>query len=237
MKASAVIVCAGYGRRLGKIDKAVLELEGKPLFYYAVKTFAGIDEIKEIVLVLRKKHLRAARVLIPHSYHNKKVFFVEGGARRQDSVCKGLAAVSSSVDNVLIHDGARPFISNRVIKNILNKLKKSEAVICGVKVPDTVKIVEKGIVKKTVERDNLYLIQTPQGFRRQLILTAYEQFGASNVTDDSSMLESLGYKVEVVKGDELNMKITYPQDIALAEAIIKRVKGQGSRGKKTLNIM
>lgn len=224
MNAAAVIVCAGYGRRLGKVDKAVLNLSGNPLFYHTVETFAGIKEIKEIVLVLRKKHINLARELLSGKYSIKKVRVVEGGERRQDSVYNGLMAVSAAVENVLIHDGARPFISRRIIKRILSKLKKSQAVICGISVPDTVKIVEKGVVKKTLKRDSLFLIQTPQGFRRKLIIKAYKQFSGKHVSDDSCVLEHIGKKVEVIDGDRFNIKITYPQDIALAQAIIEKHK-------------
>ncbi|UCD15562.1 MAG: 2-C-methyl-D-erythritol 4-phosphate cytidylyltransferase [Candidatus Omnitrophota bacterium] len=224
MNAGAVIVCAGSSRRLGNIDKPVFKLGDNPLFYHSFKAFAGIKEIKEIVLVLREKHLKQAKELIPPRYRNKRVLFVCGGRQRCHSVYNGLVSLGKKTEYVLIHDGARPFVSRKLIRRILGELVKHPAVICGIEVGDTVKKVEAGFVSRTLERSRLFSIQTPQAFKKDLILGAYKKLRGGKVFDDSQVLEMRGEKIKVIAGDRFNIKITYPQDIVLAKAIYRRGK-------------
>jgi len=214
-KVGAVIVCAGKGKRLKGIDKAILFLKGKPLFFHVVKLFLGLKEIKEIVLVIRKNHFSLAKRIIK----NKKVKLAKGGTRRRDSVYNGLTSLSKDISHVLIHDGARPFLSKEVVKNILKELKKYPAVICGIAAKDTLKRVNKGLVKETLSRDDVYYIQTPQGFRKDDILKAYRKV-KQDVTDDAQLFERMGKKVKIVEGSSLNIKITYPEDVVLAKKFI-----------------
>ncbi len=228
----AVIVSAGSGKRLAMGDKAVLNLAGKPLFYRALEAFCGVKAIKEIVLVLRKDNFPLAKKFISsNGCKGKRIILVEGGAKRADSVFKGLSALSEEIDNVLIHDGARPFVSKKLIFNILKELKKYPAVTCGLKCPDTLKLVKQGVIKKTLDRDSVYLIQTPQAFRKKLILKAYKRLkerkpvpAAARFTDDAQILEALGKPVRVVAGDILNFKVTYPEDLGLARKLSKTRK-------------
>lgn len=227
--AGAVIVSAGEGKRLAKGDKATLSLAGEPLFYRALTVFCDIKSIKEIVLVLRKVNFPLAKKFISSKNgKGKKIILVEGGEKRTDSVFKGLAALTEKIDRVLIHDGARPFVNKKIIFNILREIKKYPAVICGIKCPDTLKLAKKKVIKKTLDRDDVYLIQTPQAFKKKLILKAYEKLkdkrnGLHKIrfTDDAQILEVLGEPVRVVAGDILNFKITYSEDLNLARKLVK----------------
>lgn len=216
--AGVVVVCAGIGKRLGVKDKAKLDLGGKPLFYHAVKVFSKIKDIRQIILVLRKDNFPLAKEII----RDKKVTFTQGGVRRCDSVRNGLAVLRHDINYVLIHDGARPFVSGKLVRSILKELRNFGAVICAVKCRDTVKVVSGGVVKRTLARDNLISVQTPQGFRKDLILSAYSKLKNKKVFDDAQVLELAGEKVKVVEGDNLNFKVTYPEDVILAKAVFKQ---------------
>ncbi|MDD4954426.1 MAG: IspD/TarI family cytidylyltransferase [Candidatus Omnitrophica bacterium] len=173
LKIGAVIVCAGKGKRLGA-DKAAIKLCGAPLFYHTYKLFKGIKEIKQIIIVLRPQNFRLAKTLIK----DKRVFLVEGGSRRQDSVFAGLLKLDKSMSHVLIHDGARPFTPRAVIQNVIKNTGKYPAVICAVKPRDTVKEAGGSFVKGTLDRNNIAMIQTPQAFRKDLIIKAYKKLTA-----------------------------------------------------------
>lgn len=215
MKVGVVIVSAGKGKRLARGDKAILKLEGKPLFCKSLSTFKGIKEIEEIVLVLRKSNFTLAKKCIKA----KNITLVEGGVKRADSVFAGLSALSKDIEYVLIHDAARPFVTKKTILDMIKELKRHPAVICGLRCPDTLKLVKKSFVKKTLNREDVYLIQTPQGFRRKVIIQAYKKFRKRGLTDDAQMLEIIGKRIKVIPGDLLNFKITYPQDLKLAKAV------------------
>lgn len=214
-KVGVVIVSAGKGKRLAKGDKATLRLSGKPLFCKSLNTFKSIKGIKEIMLVLRKSNFTLAKKHIK----GKSISLVEGGAKRADSVFKGLSALSKDIEHVLIHDGARPFVSKELVLNILKELKKHPAVVCGLRCPDTLKLVKKGTISKTLSRKDVYFIQTPQGFKKKAIVSAYERLRKKKLTDDAQMLEIIGKKIKVIPGDLLNFKITYPEDLKLAKII------------------
>jgi len=213
----AVIVCAGQGRRLGR-DKAAIRLEGKPLFYHAYKLFKDIKEIKQIVIVLRRKNFSFARTLIK----DKRVSLVEGGVRRQDSVFSGLSRLDKNIGYVLIHDGARPFTPKAVIAEMLKNVKRYPAVICAVKSRDTLKKVRGNFVKNTLNRNDLVMVQTPQVFKKNLIMDAYRKFNHKDTFDDAQLFEFMKKKVKIVNGSYFNIKITYPYDMILANAIIKQ---------------
>jgi len=209
------LVCAGKGTRLKK-DKPVLKIKGKPLFYHAYKAFKGVRAVRQIVMVMRLEHIKAAGKMI----HDKRLWFVQGGKRRGDSVLNGLMALDESITHVLIHDGARPLITKKVIDAVISGLKKHPAVICALRARDTLKKVEKDKVSETIRRDNIISVQTPQGFKKELILRAYREFAGQDHYDDAQMVEKIGAKVAVVEGDTRNIKVTYPQDIELAKKLL-----------------
>lgn len=214
MKAAAVIVCAGWGRRMGK-SKAEVLLNGKPLFWHSLEVFLTLGQIKQVVLVLQKKHFQLAKKFIKSS----KVVLAQGSVTRRGSVLSGLKKIEKNLGYVLIHDCARPFIDKRTVLKVINNLKKYPAVILGAEATDTLKKVKSGIVVKTLERKGTFLIQTPQGFRRDLIEKIYQSRGSSQATDSAQLAEEAGEKVKVVPGGRLNFKITYPEDLRLARAL------------------
>ena len=214
-KVGLVVVCAGKSKRLGKLDKASLRIADEPLFAKTIRAFEEIKQIKQIVLVLRKKNFRLAK----KSIKDERVILVQGGKERKHSVLNGVAALDKGIDYVLIHDGARPFIRKNIILNILKELKKYPAVICALRVPDTLKRESRGYAVKTLDRRSVYLAQTPQAFKRELLTKAYSNSANKNVTDSSSAVEVFGKKVKIVEGDVGNFKITHPQDVKLANKI------------------
>lgn len=224
MKVGVVIVCAGEGKRLGAIEKATVNLGGKPLFYHAVSAFRSLPQVKHVVLVLKRNHFTLAERIIK----DKKVICVQGGKERKDSVYNGLCALSEDIDYVLVHDGARALVKRKVVAGILKALKKYPAVVCGLRARDTLKLVnDSKVVMKTLDRNNIVSIQTPQGFKKKLLLSAYSKFRKRKSFDDAQVVEELGYKIKVVDGDIRNFKITYPEDLKLAKVLI-----EGYRKKK-----
>jgi 2-C-methyl-D-erythritol 4-phosphate cytidylyltransferase len=218
MKIGLVLACAGRGRRLKETkDKALINLGGKPLFYHSFKVFSQVKRIKQIVIVLRKRYFTLARRYVPDS----KVILVEGGRRRQDSVYKGIMALDKTLDYVIIHDGARPFITKEKVNEIIESLARYGAVTLGLPIKEAVKFGERGFITKSLEREDLYLIQTPQGFRKNLLLKAYARFKDRDIYDEAQLIELLREKIKIIPGDLFNIKITYPQDLLLARAILK----------------
>ena len=224
MKYAVILLCAGKGKRLKKkADKAFVRIGNTPLFYYSYSTFSKLKYFSQIVIVARKKYFN----LIRRYTKNNHLTLVTGGQRRQDSVYKGLTVVRDDIDYVFIHDGARPFVAGKLINTVKNNVIKFNAVIPAIRHKDALKIVKKGFVKKSLDRDNLWYVQTPQAFRKGLLFEAYGRFRKKRVYDDADMVMFLGSKVKIVEGDYLNIKITYPEDLFLAEAIL-RIKNNSS---------
>ena len=211
-----VIVCAGKGKRLG-VDKPTVRLRGKPLFCRAYELFKNLKEIKQIVIVLRKEHFSQAKKIIK----DKRVIFCEGGRERKDSVLNGILSLDKSINYLLIHDGARPLTPKNVILSIIKELKRYPAVICGIKSKDTLKLANKDFVEKTLDRNNIFLVQTPQGFKKDIIVKAYRKLKGKKVFDDAGAVELMGKKVKIVEGSPANIKITYPEDVLMVKNIFK----------------
>ncbi|MFH1769020.1 MAG: 2-C-methyl-D-erythritol 4-phosphate cytidylyltransferase [Candidatus Omnitrophota bacterium] len=217
MKFGVVLVCAGRGKRLKKrTDKAFVKIEGIPLFYYSYKVFKETEGISRIVCVTRREYFPFIRSYVK----DKSLKLTAGGLRRQDSVYQGLLSLDSDIDYVIIHDAARPFIGCRMIRKIKKEVIKHKAVSLALKVKDAVKKGKKGFIEKTVERKELYSIQTPQAFSKELLLAAYRRFRKVPVYDDAEMIELMGRKVKIIEGAFLNIKITYPDDLILAKKIL-----------------
>lgn len=216
MKVAAVIVCAGFGRRLGQ-PKASFLLGRKPLFYYSLKVFLAIPRIKQVILVLQKKHFEFAQRFIS----SKKVFLAQGAASRSRSVANGLDKIKDELDYVLIHDCARPFLKKRLALSIIENLKKHPAVVPAQRVSDTLKEVKNQKVERTLRQGNIFSIQTPQGFKKDLIQRVYKAKKKIKAADSAQLVEAAGQKVKVVEADPFNFKITYPQDIRWARKLWK----------------
>jgi 2-C-methyl-D-erythritol 4-phosphate cytidylyltransferase len=225
MKVKALIAAGGRGERIGGIlPKQFIEIKKKPVLAYTVEKFEKCELIDEIILVVPEDYMSFCSYNIVDVCDFKKVKrILSGGKERQDSVYKGLLALSKDTDIVLIHDGVRPFISTEKIGKSIEMCKKEKAVILALPVNDTVKRVDEGYVVTTLDRDKLWIAQTPQTFEYKLILEAYKKAIEDSFigTDDSSLVERLGFKVRVLEGESQNIKITTQEDLVLAEKIIE----------------
>ncbi|QSZ28440.1 2-C-methyl-D-erythritol 4-phosphate cytidylyltransferase [Aceticella autotrophica] len=225
MYISAVIVAGGKGRRMGSsINKIFLDLNGKPLLYYSIKAFEGIPEIDEIIVVSSKEEMKHCQIEVIKKFGlNKVKRIVEGGKERQASVYNGLMAVDKRCEIVLIHDGARPFISRSIITKGIKEAKIHKAVGIAVPVKDTIKVVdEDNFIINTPERKTLWGIQTPQIFDYELITMAHKKAIEDDFigTDDCVLVERCGSRVKLVEGSYKNIKITTPEDLIIAEALL-----------------
>lgn len=224
-KVVAIIPAAGMGRRMNNaIQKQYLSLGNMPLLVHCLHTFAAHPAIDEIIIVTPEDQLDFCRWDIVHAYNIDKVCaVVRGGNERQDSVRNGLRACQCSAEDIiLIHDGVRPLIETETIDAVIAGVAEHGACIAAVPMKDTIKEVHDGIIRSTPQRSNLWAAQTPQGFRCNLIVNAHEQALAHgfSATDDASILEWLGHEVAVVEGSYTNFKITTPEDLILAQALL-----------------
>lgn len=229
MKCTAIILAAGQGKRMKtKVQKQFLMLQGKPLLYYSLACFQKSDEIQEIVVVTGKESIDYCRSEIIEKYGFTKVKSIaEGGKERYDSVYAGLEACSADTDYVFIHDGARPFVTEDIIKRTKEVAVTYQACIAGMPSKDTVKIIdENNMVSATPERSRVWSVQTPQVFLYSLIKEAHDtarSVSMQGITDDAMVVEQ--YKntpVHIVEGAYENIKITTPEDILVAEKILKK---------------
>ena len=217
----AVIVAAGSASRMGGIDKVMEPLCGEPMIWRTVRAFAECDAVKEIVVVTRPDLIVPIMSLCAGI--SKVTAVVAGGDNRQKSVSLGLNALSAKVKLAAIHDGARPLVSWQVIDRAIRAANSYGAAAPAIRVKDTIKAVQGGVVKETPDRSTLYAVQTPQVFDFDLLrgaLKKAETDGAA-LTDDCSAVERLGMSVKIVEGDERNLKITTPMDLAIAKMFLE----------------
>ena len=214
-------MAAGSGSRFGEKKQFKL-LKGTALYLYSLNKFLLCENVSEIILVVPESRLVEIKKEIANIKKTKNVYVISGGFRRQDSVKNGLLSVSAKSQLVCIHDGARPFVSEKLIKKSIIACSKSDGAIVANPNFDTLKICKKGYVKKTIDRNNVWMAQTPQVFWKTKLLHAITISEKKNleVTDESLMMESLGYKVSIVRGDYNNFKITSREDWETAENII-----------------
>ena len=205
----AILLAAGNSSRSGlNYNKVLFTLDDKPLIYKSAQNFINDEKCNKIFLVCKKSELDTFKKIFSKE---NKIKYVIGGQTRQESVCNALNYVDS--EYVLIHDGARPYYSQELLFNIIEKFNTFNAVIPAMKVTDTIKVVEKGMVVKTIDREVLRTIQTPQGFKTSVIKLAHRLANKNNYTDDSSMVEELtNEKVCVIDGEKGNIKYTQKED-------------------------
>jgi 2-C-methyl-D-erythritol 4-phosphate cytidylyltransferase len=227
---SAIIPAAGRGRRMGgQGNKLLLELAGTPILILTLKIFESSPDIKEIIIPAAAGDIPVLEKLVKEYGIRKVSAIIAGGKERQDSVFNALKALQPDVQKVVIHDGARPLLPLRDLQNFLRQAEGLSAGIMAVPVKDTIKkINEAGWVVETPVRQNLRLVQTPQFFDRRLlekvhILASRQGF---YTTDDAALMEWQGYPVRTIAGSYENIKVTTPEDILLAEAILKRRQGE-----------
>jgi len=213
---AAILLCAGRGERLGAdVPKAAVPLAGRPLFAWSLGTLQRCPCVDAIVVVGPARTLRellaAAGLAAP-----KVVAWTEGGAERQHSVARGLAALPADCELVAVHDCARALVSEAVVERAVAAAREHGAAIAAVPLADTLKRVEAGVIRATPPREGLWCAQTPQVFRRDWLEAAHAAAGAV-ATDDAALVEALGHEVRVAPGEALNFKVTTPADLALAE--------------------
>lgn len=220
---SAIILAGGKGKRMGKdISKQFILVKDKPIIYYTIKKFSDCKLIDEIILVLPKDEIEYCKKEVLEKYSLKVDKIIAGGKERQDSVYNGLKALKNS-DIVLIHDGARPFVSEKIILDGIENAKKYGAAAPGVMPKDTIKVKDDfSFSKETLKRESLIAIQTPQVFKKDIIVKCHERVRENNVsvTDDTMVVEKYGYKVYLYDGDYTNIKVTTPEDLILCEYLV-----------------
>jgi len=220
-KVGAVIVAAGRGERMGGGDKVFASLGGKPVLARVVDVFQRCPSVHQIVVVVSQPNIEPARQLAIKREWSKATEVCAGGERRQDSVLAGLGRLSNC-NWVVIHDGARPLVTADLIDRGLEAAGETGAAIAAVPVTDTIKVAgDDKIVHQTPPRQNLWAVQTPQVFLLDIITKAYQR-ATGEVTDDASLVEQSGYKVKLYMGSYDNIKITTPDDLALAEVLVQK---------------
>ncbi|MBB3870008.1 2-C-methyl-D-erythritol 4-phosphate cytidylyltransferase [Parageobacillus toebii NBRC 107807] len=222
MMYEVVIPAAGQGKRMkAGVNKQLIELQNEPLIVHTLKVFENDEWCRGIIVVINEAERTQFEQLFSRFHIKKITAIVSGGKERQHSVYNGLKAVKNG-DIVLIHDGARPFVTIEHIHELVKEAKEHGAAIPAVRVKDTIKKARDQFVEETVERSSLWAVQTPQAFHVSLVLRAHEQAQKDGYigTDDASLVERIGGKVKIVEGDYRNIKLTTPDDLLFAEAIL-----------------
>ncbi len=224
---SVLIAAAGVGSRMGgNVSKQFIELGDKPVLAHTIEKFENNKYIDEIIIIMKEDSIDYCRNQIVRKYRFRKVSkIIRGGRERQDSVYNGILALSNNTDIVVSHDGARPFVKDQVIEESIKKAIEIGAAVVGVPVTDTVKIIDEDkSINNTPKRALLWAAQTPQVFRKDILKEAYnkaiEEYFLG--TDDSSLVERIGYKVAMIEGSYSNIKLTTKEDIDMAESIMKK---------------
>lgn len=225
-KVAAIITAAGKGTRMkSDINKQYMDLGGIPVLARTIFPFQDSPRVDEIIVVINEEDIKYCKTNIIEKYGLSKVTsLVSGGAERQNSVYKGLCAVDNLFEIVMIHDGARPFITVDKIEECIDNARIYGACGLGVKVKDTIKISDsEGFVSTTPDRNCLWSIQTPQCFNLKLIMNAHDQAIKNGYvgTDDMVLVEKMGIPVKILEGSYINIKITTPEDIAIGESILR----------------
>ena len=232
VKVFAIVPAAGKGKRFGPdTNKPFQTLISNPLIIWSLKALENVIDIVEIIPVLKVEDMEHGRNVFEEYGLSKIKRIAPGGKERQDSVYNGLKLIENTNCIVLIHDGVRPLIEKPLIEGmikqmseILQKKEQCDGIVLGVPLKDTIKVAEDGIIKKTLRRDSLWAIQTPQVFPYSNIFSAYERAMKEGFysTDDAAIVEKYGGKIKIVMGSYRNIKITTPEDLAIAEILLSR---------------
>lgn len=224
LSVDAVIVAAGKSSRMG-INKQLVEIDGLPILAHTLKAFDNVDLVDRIVLVTALDDMELFRDRIVKKYGiSKAVHIVSGGSERQHSVMNGLDFLKGSCDIVLVHDGARPFVTPEIIWTSVGEAFLYGAAACAVPAKDTVKLTDPdGFISYSTDRSKTYYVQTPQAFKFEILYNAHIKAKEDGFigTDDTVLVERIGIKVKLFRGSYENIKITTPEDVYIGEAIIK----------------
>ena len=226
MKVSAIVPAAGASRRMGGgLEKPYRLLGRKPLLAHSLSALEQTPWVNEIILLVARRRLPKARRMLKRYRFRKVRGVYPGGKTRAQSVYRGLLRTDSRADFVLVHDGARPLLRSSLLRRVMTQARRTGAAIPALPVAPTIKQVTTGnIVVKTLNRKGLWEAQTPQLFRRTLLFEAFRQAGRhfEKVTDCAALVERTGHRVKVVMGDPMNIKVTTPMDLVIAEALLKK---------------
>jgi len=221
----AILTCAGAGRRMNrKIPKAFIPLRGKPMFFYALNALRSSALFDQIIVTVPKDRLAYTTKKLKEWKINEAAA-IRGGKERQESVYLALCQLPEETKYVLIHDGARPFVTADLLRNTLQAARKWGAATAAVPCTDTAKVGRNNFLHDTLNRSEIFLIQTPQAFRYDLILEAHKKARRDNfiATDDATLVERIGHKVRIAPGNPWNIKITTPEDLRIAEILAQRL--------------
>jgi 2-C-methyl-D-erythritol 4-phosphate cytidylyltransferase len=223
MNWGAVIVAAGRGTRFGR-PKQLIEIAGRPMLAWSLRTFTAMPEIDAIVVVTESEWLDEVEEMTSTTAPDRAVAVVTGGATRQQSVLRGLRALPDSCDAVLVHDGARPLVQAADVRAGMHQVQPGRAAVLAAPVVDTIKVVDPDtmLVERTLERQQLWAAQTPQFAMREELVRAHDAATAVSLeaTDDVALLEAIGIDVIIVPASVENFKVTHPGDVARAEALL-----------------
>ena len=223
MKWCAIVVAAGRGTRFGR-PKQLVEIAGRPMLAWSVKTFIEMPEIERIVVVTESEWLDEVRVALSGMGDDRAVCVVPGGATRQGSVRCGLQQVPQSCDAVLVHDGARPLVQAEDVRAGMRAVRPGRGALLAAPVVDTIKVVDPATmrVERTLDRASLWAAQTPQFAMREELLRAHDAASASSLeaTDDAALLEAIGIEIVVIPASIENFKVTHPGDVARAQVAL-----------------
>ncbi len=225
MKVQAIIPTAGMGQRLkADLPKPFVEVCGKPLCVHALEIFQRSPVVDSVILVGQAEYLSRFGEMVKKYSLNKVKKIVAGGETRCASVFHGLKALDRDTSVIVVHDGARPLVTDHIIREAVELLKDWESVVVAVPVKSTVKRADTKnlIVKETIDRADLWDVQTPQVFKRDVLLKAHAENKDPAPTDDAMMVERLGIKVKILPGDYRNIKVTTQEDLTVAEAFLKK---------------
>ena len=219
-KVSAIILAAGSGTRFEE-KKQFKKLNGNPIWTISLDTFINSNCFQEFILVVSKDSLNELKNS-EEFYHFSKIINIKlvcGGESRQDSVFNGLKSVDENNNIICIHDAARPFVKQKHIRDVIEACSDFDGSILAIPAIDTVKKIQDGIVEKTIDRDSIWMAQTPQAFQKDKLLHAIEVVSNIKITDESTLMELAGFKIKIISGDSSNLKITRKIDWELAKII------------------
>lgn len=223
---TVIIAAAGQGKRMGgEKNKILLPLEGESIIARTIRQIAACPEVDEIVLVAAAGEEEQLAAIAAKAGGKRPCKVVAGGKERQDSIANALAATNKDAEVILVHDGARPLVTPECVSEIIAAARKYQAAVTAVPVKDTIKSAdEQAMVTATPERSTLWAVHTPQGFAADLLRAAYDKAGREKIlaTDDAALVELLGVKVKLVRGSYQNIKVTTPEDLAVASALLAK---------------
>ncbi len=225
MKAQAIIPTAGMGTRMGSaIPKTLMAINGVPLIIHTLRVFEQCEAIDAVILVVHQDFAEDYRQAVDKFGITKIKEYITGGQTRCQSVGNGLSYLDDDCDVIVVHDGARPLVTPKLIERAIGMCSVEKAVVVGLPVKQTIKkvSVNEAIVEKTLNREELWEIQTPQVFQKEVLMDAYEQTDNYEATDDASLVERIGIKVKVIEGDYMNVKVTTPEDLIIVQKLLDK---------------